>query len=316
MRNQILVPISCGLAAIFFSMTASAQHPFVKSHGKFLAGALEPVPSFRLDASYQPNVGTEDSNVEADLAKVQAHLFKAFPLNADVAILSEFHYGLRDYQFNGIGPLETDLDESLHEISLVIGANWFATKRFLLTAVFRPGIFSDLDGSLGSDDFRWRGNVLGTHQLSEHWFVGLGVAVTEDFDETNVIPMGGFTWVPHDQLRVDVLLPRSATITWRPWGDHTLSIVPGLHLEGQQYHVQVGGLEGDIHIQDIRADITTTYEVTPGAETSLSIGSNFRGKYEVNPQNGLEQSADQDPSFYVAIGFKAYFRTLARAGRH
>jgi hypothetical protein len=143
--------------------------------------------------------------------------------------------------------------------------------------------------------------------LNDQWFLKLGVAVGEDFDQTRVVPVGGFAWVSSDRLRVDVLLPRAATITWQPWQKRSLLVVPGIYLEGQQYHVDTAAGDADIQIQDIRFDVTASYEVSEGARVSLSVGSNFRGKYEVEGDGGFEENADQDPSAYVAIGFGANF---------
>ena len=270
-------------------------------------GAIQPVPAFKLDASFQPNVGVEDTNVEADLVKVKTRIGRVFGINDDTGVVAAFNYGLRDYEFDNVGPLGADLDESLHEIAVEFGALWFVRDDTLLSFNFRPGIFSDLDDGVGGDDFQWHGNAVATYQWNDKWFFKLGVALGEDFDETNVIPIGGFSWVSSDQLRVDVLLPRSATVTWRPWDGGSILIVPGVHLEGQQYHVEVGNTEGDIQIQDIRADITASYEVSKAARVSLSVGSNFRGKYEVEGDGGLDADADQDPSLYIAIGFGSYF---------
>lgn len=205
------------------------------------------------------------------------------------------------------GALGTDLDQSLYEIAVELGANWFVSDKILISATFRPGTFSDLDESLEGDDFQYQGTAVGIYQWNDKWFLKLGVAVGEDFDQTSVVPVGGFSWVSSDRLRVDILLPKSATVTWQPWEDRSLIIVPGLHLQGQQYHVNIGSREGEIQIQDIRTDVTASHEVAEGAHVSLSVGSNFRGKYEVEGDAGFEADADQDPSVYVAIGFGANF---------
>ena len=177
----------------------------------------------------------------------------------------------------------------------------------MLTVLFRPGIYSDLDESLETDDWQFQGNALGTYQLNEKWFLKLGFAVSEDFDQAAVIPLGGFAFVPSENLRVDIVLPHAATVTWRPLEDRSLVIIPGVHLSGQQYHIDVADRDGDIQIQDIRADITVQYDVADGARVSLSLGSNFRGKYEVEGDGGFEADADQEPSLYVAAGFGATF---------
>jgi len=123
-----------------------------------------------------------------------------------------------------------------------------------------------------------------------------------------VIPVAGFSWVSSDQLRVDVLLPRSATVTWHPWRHHSFQIVPGLYLVGQQYHVDTAAGDTDVQIQDVRFDVTASYEVAEAARVSLSVGSNFRGKYEVEGTAGMiKKKVDQKPSVYLAIGFGSNF---------
>lgn len=299
--------VCTGLTLFLISFAAQAQSDFARSHGNFLVGASHPAPTFKLHASFQPEVGIEDNDVKVDLVKVKARLGKVYGVTEDVAITAGFNFGLRNYLFDGVGNFGTDLDENLYEIAVDLGVNWFVNEKLLLSATFRPGIFSDLDSSLEADDWQFQGTAVGTYRLNKNWFVKLGVAIGEDFDKTNVIPIGGFTWVASDQLRIDVLLPRAATLTWQPWENHSLLIVPGLHLEGQQYHVSTALGDGDIQIQDIRLDVTASYEVSDGARISLSVGSNFRGKYEVEGDAGFEDDADQDPSVYLAIGFGANF---------
>jgi hypothetical protein len=300
--------VRTGLVLLLFPFAAQAQSDFARAHGKFLVGATQPVPTFKLDSSYQPKVGIKDTDVKSDLVKVKARLGKFYALSENVVIGTGFNFGLRNYSFDGIGSLGMDLDEDLYEIAVDLGVNWFINENLLLSVVFRPGIFSDLDSSLESDDWQFQGTAVGTYRVNRNWFIKLGLRVGEDFDQTSVIPVGGFTWIASDQLRVDVLLPRAATLTWQPWENRSFLIVPGLHLEGQQYHVETAAGDGDIQIQDIRFDVTGSYEVSEGARVSLSIGSNFRGKYDVEGDAGFfKADADQDPSVYVAIGFGASF---------
>ena len=268
-------------------------------------GATQPAPEFILNLAYQPDIGVEDSSISTDLIKVKTRLGTVFGVNEDVAIVTAFNFSLRNYAFD-----RSNLDVSLHEIALELGVNWFLSDRILLSATFRPGIFSDLDESLTGDDIQYQGTAVGTYQWSDKLFFKLGAAVREDFDKLSVIPVAGFTWVSSDQLRVDVLLPRSATITWQPWVNSSILIVPGLHLEGQQYHVDhvdTAFGDGDVQIQDIRFDITASYEVAEAARVSLSVGSNFRGKYEVEGDGGFKAKADQDPSVYLAVGLSSNF---------
>ena len=302
MTFKLLVFVSCGLTALLFAVAAEAQSDFARAHGKFLMGATQPAPEFVLNFSYQPDVGTEDKNIQTDLVKVKTRLGTVFGVNEDVAIVTSLNYGLRSYAFDG-----STLDVSLHEIALELGVNWFLSDRILLSATFRPGIFSDLDESLTGDDIQYQGTAVGTYQWSDKLFFKLGAAVREDFDKLSVVPVAGVTWVSSDQLRVDVLLPRFATITWQTWVNSSILIVPGLHLGGQQYHVDTALGDGDVQIQDIRFDITASYEVAEAARVSLSVGSNFRGKYEVEGDGGFKAKADQDPSVYLAVGLSSNF---------
>ncbi len=307
MKRSVLVLAGCCLASLFAPVVTQAQSEFERAHGRFLMGVMRMPSTFELDASYQPKVGVEDSDVEADLVKVKTSLQKFFAVTEDLAIVTGLSFGLRNYTFDGVGRLGADLDESLYAITPQLSAVWFVTDRIMILPTFRPGIYSDLDGSLETDDFQWQGNVIGSYELNERWFLKLGVAVGEDFDETSVIPVAGFAYVPHDRLRVSILLPREASITWKPWEKRGLLIEPGIYLEGQQYHVDTAAGDADIQIQDIRADLTAKYPVAEAARVSLSVGSNFRGKYEVEGEGGFDVDADQDPSLYIAIGFDASF---------
>ena len=303
--NLRLAAIAFVMLSVLLTAEAGARNDFTRSHGKFLKGATLPKPNFQLDASYQPNFGVEDSDVAdvADLVQFKTRLGRGFVVNKDVAIVTAFNYSLRNYSSE-----DSDLDQDLHELAIELGVSWFVRDDILVSATFRPGIFSDLDESIDGDDFVPQGSVIGIYQWSESFFLKFGVAAgVEFFEETSVIPVGGFTWVSSDQLRVDVFLPASATVTWQPSEKHSLLVVPGIHLQGQRYRVNIGSNEGYIQIQDIRADVTASYEVSDGARVSLVIGANIRGKYEVEVEDVVDADFDQDPSLYFGIGFGAFF---------
>ena len=307
MNIRIGTRICFAVLALWFPLSAQAQSDFVKAHGTFLAGATRPAPTLKLNASYQPKVGIEDSDLEADLVRVDGRLMYAHGVDDDVAILGAINFGLRHYDFDARVPGGGSLDRNLYEIAIELGVHWFVSDRILVSAVFRPGIFSDLDDSLTGDDILYHGTVVGTYRLNDSWFLKLGVAVGEDFDETQVTPVGGFSWVSSDQLRVDVLLPKSASVTWQPWSDRSFELVPGLYLQGKQYNIDTATGDGELQIQDIRFDITGSCEVTKGSRLSLSLGSNFRGSYEIEGAGGANIDVDQDPSVYVAVGFATNF---------
>ena len=306
MSSRFAAGTLLALGVLGFASAAAAASDFVKSHGHFLVGAAKPQPIFQLSTAFQPKVGVEDARVEADIVKVKMRIGKAFGLNENVALVTDFGLGIRNYEFSKIGGV-ADFDETLYEIALKLGLNWFISDRLMVAVAFRPGIFSDLDESLDGDDIQYQGNALGIYQWGDHWFVKLGVAVNQDFDQTRVIPLGGFSWVPSDQFRVDILLPQSASLTWRPWDARPLSIVPGVYLEGQQFHVQNTFGDGDIQIQDVRLDVTCSYEFADAYLVSLTGGMNFRGKYEVEGDGGFQADVDQEPSAYLALSMGVKF---------
>ena len=309
MKSLLFVFLLVGLPLQFVALSAQAHSEFVRNHVDFLKAGIQPTPTFKLQAASQPGVELKDHDVETDLVKVRTRLGKVFGVGKDTAVLAAFNYALRNYEFDSVGNLGTDLDENLHEIAVEVGVQHFLTDRLLVALDFRPGIFSDLDDGLERDDILLQGTALGIYQIRKDWFVKLGLAVGELFPDSvgKVVPLAGMSWVASEQLRVDVLLPVTAKVTWQPFEDRPFLLVPGVYLMGQKYHVEVQSREGDIQIQDIRADLTASYEVATGSRVSLSVGSNFRGKYEVEGERGFEADATQKPSLYLAIGFSSWF---------
>ena len=81
----------------------------------------------------------------------------------------------------------------------------------------------------------------------------------------------------------------------QPWNNHSFQVVPGLYLEGQQYRVDTALGDGDVQIQDVRFDVTASYEVAEGARVSLSVGANFGGEYDLE-KRGSKNGSGTNPA--------------------
>ncbi len=286
-----------GVALLLVTVEAGASSEFVRTHGPFLAKASKPKTPFELKGSFQPDVGIDDADVESNLARARFDLRHLYGVNEDVAIHLGAGFGIRHYDFDS----DVAADEQLWEIGLRLGTSFFVSDDLMFSLNFTPGVFSDLDDSLSGGDFRYQGSALGQYAVGEAWVLKLGLAVSEDFEELQVIPLGGFSWRGSERLRVDVLLPRELTVTWLPIEDLPLAFEPGVVLEGQQYHIDTRGADADIQIQDVRVQWLTRYTMKSGVSSWLTLGANVRGKYELQ-RSGSNEDFDQEPSFFVGLG--------------
>ena len=147
-------------------------------------------------------------------------------------------------------------DDDLHRYGLRLGYGRFVNDELMVQGYWQPSIYSDLDGTLNSDDYRlYYGTLLAVYQTSPTWFWKAGLARQRrprhgrDPARRIRLALRGALELPGARCRAT---RRSSTPT-----------IPGrsprgLWLEADEYHVRSPeslGLEHDVHV---RGDSTRT----------------------------------------------------------
>lgn len=277
---------------------------FREKHGEFATRATAVAP-VSLVASYLDNGTIHKEPGEFTLGQVLFDATVPVPTSDDAFLVVGALAGVRRYDFEGVPVLE---DEDLHNYGIRLGYGAFVDDDLVLQGYWQPSIYSDLDGTLNSADYRLDyGRFLAVYRTSPDWFWKLGVVGTDAVD-TGALPLAGFSWHLSERWSLHVLVPRDATLVY-VHGDWTTRL--GLSMEADEYHVRSPsalGLQDDVHVQELLAQLTVERRLAGGASILVRGGTSLAGNYDFGYGNGTDDlTGTLEPGWFVAGGFSWWF---------
>ena len=253
-----------------------------------------------LTGSSLPEGAIEGEPGELSFSQVLLDATVPIPQDEDSFLIAGALAGVRSVDFEGVPVLA---DDDLHRYGLRLGYGRFVADDLMVQGYWQPSVYSDLDGTLNSRDYRlYYGTLLAVHQASPSWYWKAGLALNDALD-TCVIPLGGFAWHFAEQWSFQVLLPRDATLVYAndPW-----QVSTGLLLEADEYHVRSPeslGLESDVHVAERYAHLTVERRVTRNISLLLRGGSTVGGEWDWGYGGGTEElDGDIEPDLFFAAG--------------
>ena len=277
---------------------------FGRTHGEFMAGAFRYRPE--VTATYlqqqDANVQNEDGHFDLDHFRFDAQV--PAPVSPDTFLIVGGTFDARDYDFSD--NVSGAFDEELFQAGLHLGFGTFFEDHddFLLTGVFSPGVYSDLDGGLHSRDWKFFGEVLGTWRSQEDLFFKLGVMHSEDFRDANVLPLLGMSWRITPSVRFDTLLPKYIELSWSAT-ERTI-VHAGVDLEGEQYRVRSSVATGkqmfDVQTQEIRARLGLIQRFNDNFSLFADVGTNVAGDYKWRDTTGATYDGTLRPEIFLHVG--------------
>lgn len=198
-------------------------------------------------------------------------------------------------------------DETLHAIGVNVGFGQFFSDDTYVQGVFSPGVYSDLDGSLQSDDWQWMGNALATFREGEDLYWKVGVEVSQVFQDFSVYPLLGVSWILDPSWRVDVLLPRSAELSYLFDGATTLFV--GTSLDGDQYRrrssASTGKLQSNIQTQELEIYLGGIHRFTDHFSSFARFGAVVAGNWDFGRPgiNNIDGRIEPTLMFEAGIGW-------------
>jgi hypothetical protein len=270
---------------------------------------------FVRDATYLPLVSLTGSTLpegrihkeEGELAFDQVFLDALVPVprgDDDFLIVGALA-GVRAVDFDGVPGLA---DDDLHRYGVRLGYGRFLHDDLLVQGYWQPSLYSDLDGSAESRDYRlYYGALMAVYRSSPEWFWKLGVNAN-DASDTCLIPLAGFAWHFHERWSLQMLVPRDATLVYAndPW-----MVTTGLLLESDEYHVRSPeslGLEQDVHVQEMLAHVTVERSLFHGMGFLLRGGSTVGGDWDWGYGSGTpELTGTLEPDVFVTAGITYRF---------
>jgi len=287
------------------SESGTAKARFLAAHGDFAEKARRFTPMIELSALHLPEGKVHKEPGEFELTHYKLEALIPIPMGRDTFLLAGAHFGARNYDFSGVSGAEDDV---LYSAGLRVGAGHFINDDFVIQAYWQPSLYSDLDESLNSEDWKlWYGAALATYRCRDNLFLKVGVLLT-DAQDTGAIPLAGVCWTFHPQWRLDILLPRHAEVSWslsRP-----LNLQVGLESESEEFHVRTGTPQGtretDVHVQDIRAYLGASYRFTDMLSTFAKVGSPVAGDYKWR-DGGAKYDGTLELAFFAQMGLGLTF---------
>jgi hypothetical protein len=288
-------------AAVVSSTCAagSTVQSFRDKHGAFAARATANAP-VTLVGNYLPESTIHEEPGEFSLAQVLLDATVPLPQSADSFLLVGAIAGVRHYDFENVPVLA---DDDLHRYGVRLGYGAFVDDDLLLQGYWQPSIYSDLDGTLNSADYRLDyGAFLAVAKTSPDWFWKVGILATDAAD-TGALPLLGFTWHIRESWSLQMLLPRELNLVYQH--DGWIGYL-GFLVEADEYHVRSPtalGLQDDVNVQEVLAHLTIERCFGTGPSILLRLGTTVAGDYDYGYGNGTDDlTGTLEPSWFLGAG--------------
>lgn len=275
---------------------------FAQNHGELLQRAK----GYRQDVrvSYlrdiDANVKGEPGSFDVDEISIDGTF--DFPIDPDSWMRVGAHIKRRNFAFSG-GVVGVDDDERLYEAGLILGGGTFLNPGLFIEGQIEPGVYSDFEGGLKSDDWQFLGHLRATMQHDEDTFWRFGFRVDNTFEDLDLYPQLGVAWSFADQWHLDVLLPNHIELTYNPQPELLVDV--GLSLEGNEYHVRgpssIGKPRFTWQTQEMRLYGGVTWRFNDQVSAFGRVGSIIGGDYEFNGTGG-QTDGTPDASLFFEFG--------------
>lgn len=262
-------------------------------------GAADYEASYLYSAPWQDESGNEITQQEA-AAKGIYKLVSLQSSGYDLSTGLDLQMNTWDFDDHGLEDIE------LYKIQVPLAVGFMPTEKIYVLTTLEYGLHSDMQ-SIDSEDFRLQGALIGTYLHSADLQFILGVGYSDDFGEPQAYPIGGVSWKPVSELKLDLIFPMFAA-TYIPHEDFHL--VAGYAPSGGQwrwdYDTATGETGIDAALKGQRFEFGGEYQVlkdgwlrlTGGVELNREITLSLADDASVNDSLDLPDSA------FARIGFR------------
>lgn len=274
---------------------------FNDNHGDFMLQRQRFEPMARFDILFLPDADIKGEPGDFDLTYPTANMKIPLAVDPDTFVEVGGYFGVRSYDTSGTF---VATDDKLYEIGVYLGVGTFINEDFLLQGLFYPGVYSDLDGGLNHNDYQWYFDILGVFRTSEDLFWKVGVSHNGLFDDLEAYPLLGVSYIIDSQWRLDILLPRSAEVSYAL--NPSTILLADLTLDGNQYQthsVAVPGSGTAAHVQELLIGVGAIYRFNDQVSMFGKLGSSLAGDYDYTSGNGLRSDGSLTSGFFLTLGF-------------
>ncbi|MFO1053824.1 MAG: DUF6268 family outer membrane beta-barrel protein [Planctomycetota bacterium] len=277
---------------------------FHRLHGSFVQNAFAYRPDIELSYHFQRETTVKSDPGDFDFQQFRGRVSVPFVLDPDHFLTIGGTAQERRYNFSSNAPVPGD--EDLFRFNGEIGFGWFLDDDWLLQATFRPGVYSDTDGTLNHRDWQFFGDLLASWRIDEKVFFSFGATYDETFDNVRVYPVIGLTWHICDVLRFDMMLPKKAELSWIPSAEWIFST--GVSIEGDEYNLRAPGTKQQYNarVQEIEGYVKAMLRVNDNFALWGRVGTTLAGQYDWSLNQGVgTPSADLNGALNAGAFFEA-----------
>ena len=251
----------------------------------------QPGPSFSASYDFYPHRQVADPDTTGgaaflDTGKVRVgtlHLKASYPLifsEGRTVLVNEIMYRRFDLDYDGF-PAPEARPENMQAIEYNATLTHGLSEKWTLMGIVTPGIASDFEGDIGSDDFTFQAVAIFIRGYSERFQVGYGAAWTNTFGQPSPLPILAVNWNNGRNLKLSTILPANLELWYAPGPRLELGLL--LNVEGNQYH-------GDPDIYNIDTPLlrysvgtlgpSVNYHIAKGLTLGVDAGMTFLRRFK------------------------------------
>lgn len=244
-----------------------------------------------------PIAGSEEFTIRASSWRLGASFPLSFSRGA-VMVFNDITYERTDFDYRNL-PAGGPGIERVHAVELSIFMIDSLSTKWKMAAAVMPGLASDLEGPVSSDDFTF-GAILGfVRQVSTAFQLGAGVAYLSDFGEPLPLPFLYVDWQT-PRLRANAILPTSMVVAYRV--NPTVDLGLSLRVDGTQYHgdpAKYGVANPRLKYSEGVISPSVQIHWAPWLHTSVEGGYAFYRNFEFFDGDQRTQSLDLRQTGYL-----------------
>jgi hypothetical protein len=273
---------------------------YLDAHGDFIAKMKRFEPTIRGSFTWLPEGSIKGDPGDFDQGWVRSDARIPFISGTETAIVAGGYFDVRHFNPDSTFGLP---NQTAYAVGVNIGVNQFLTDDLMLSGIWSPGVYSDLDGTLTHKDWQFNGEVLATYRAHDTLFFKGGAIHSRDFKDIDAFPVFGLSWLFHPRWRFDLLAPKNVEFSWNP--TPAIILHAGVDLEGNRYRVRApvsaGKTAADLWAQEITVTGGAIYRFNDYFSIFARSGTTIAGDYKFGPF-GSSQNGTLEATFLLEGG--------------
>ena len=229
----------------------------------------------------------------------------AFPLafaEGRTVILNSVTYDVVNIEYKDPLSLVNKIDH-MHSISYTMFLIQELSEKWQLVAVATPGLASDFEGELSTDDISFTAVLGAKYDFSDKFSLGGGAAYQRNFGDPLPMPFVLVEWAISPRLALSALLPMNATVMYSPKELFDVGVFG--EIGGNQYHGdpdKFGVNNPLLKYSVVSAGPMARVHFTKWAHLTMKGGYTFLRRFEFFDGSDEAETFNLKQSWYVQGG--------------